>query len=95
MSALPRITDIVIDDQGFRNLPDTPPCACARDVDVALRRGGFIMVHQRGSHRYYASPVTDNVITTVPMHAGDLKRPLLKKIIRDIRLSEAAFRKLL
>jgi predicted RNA binding protein YcfA (HicA-like mRNA interferase family) len=71
------------------------PACTARDIDAALRRGGFIMVHQRGSHRYYTSPVTGEVITTVPMHSGDLKRSLLKKIIRDTGLSEEEFRKLL
>jgi predicted RNase H-like HicB family nuclease len=34
------------------------PSCTARDVDRALKRGGFTVVHQRGSHRYYASPIT-------------------------------------
>ena len=67
----------------------------ARDVDRALQRGGFKVVHQRGSHRYYASPKTGKVVTSVPMHPGDLKRPLLKKIIRDAGLTEDEFRGLL
>jgi len=71
------------------------PACTARDVDAALRRGGFILVHQKGSHCYYASPVTGNIVTTVPMHPGDLKRSLLKKIIRDIGLTQDEFRKLL
>ncbi len=71
------------------------PACTARDVDAALKRGGFNMIHQRGSHRYYASPATGDVVTTVPMHPGDLKRSLLKKIIRDIGLTEDQFRKLL
>ena len=56
---------------------------------------GFIMVHQRGSHRYYTSPATGDVVTTVPIHSGDLKRSLLKKIIRDIGLTDDEFRRLL
>ena len=71
------------------------PACTAREVDAALKRGGFVMIHQRGSHRYYARPRSGDVVTTVPMHPGDLKRSLLKKIIRDIGLSEAEFRKLL
>jgi predicted RNA binding protein YcfA (HicA-like mRNA interferase family) len=71
------------------------PSCTARDVDGALRRGGFVLVHQRGSHRYYASPKTGKIVTAVPMHPGDVKRPLLKKIIRDAGLTEEEFRKLL
>jgi predicted RNA binding protein YcfA (HicA-like mRNA interferase family) len=71
------------------------PSCSAQDVDRALKRGGFKVVHQKGSHRYYASPVTGNIVTCVPMHAGDVKRPLLKKIIRDAGLTEDEFRKLL
>jgi predicted RNA binding protein YcfA (HicA-like mRNA interferase family) len=71
------------------------PSCTARDVDRALKRGGFTVAHQRGSHRYYASPRTDKIATTVPMHPGDIKRPLLKKIIQDAGLTEDEFRKLL
>jgi predicted RNA binding protein YcfA (HicA-like mRNA interferase family) len=71
------------------------PNLTAREVDRALQRGGFKLVHQRGSHRYYASPTTGKIVTAVPMHPGDLKRPLLKKIIRDAGLTEEQFRKLL
>ena len=53
------------------------------------------MVHQRGSHRYYASPHTGKIVTSVPMHPGDLKRPLLKKIIQAAGLTEDEFGKLL
>jgi predicted RNA binding protein YcfA (HicA-like mRNA interferase family) len=71
------------------------PSCTARDVDAALRRGGFRFVHQKGSHCYYASPDTGKVVTTIPMHPGDVKRSLLKKIIRDIGMTEDEFRELL
>jgi predicted RNA binding protein YcfA (HicA-like mRNA interferase family) len=71
------------------------PTCTARDVDRALRRGGFTAMHQRGSHRYYASPRTGKIVTVVPMHPGDIKRPLLKKIIQDTGLTEDQFRDLL
>ena len=35
------------------------------------------------------------IVTAVPMHPGDLKRPLLKKIIQDAGLTEDEFRALL
>ena len=71
------------------------PSCTARDVDAALRQGGFVLVHQRGSHRYHSSPVTGKIVTAVPTHPGDLKRSLLKKIIRDAGLTDDEFRKLL
>jgi predicted RNA binding protein YcfA (HicA-like mRNA interferase family) len=71
------------------------PSCTARDVDRALKRGGFSVVHQRCSHRYYASPRTGKIATTVPMHPGDIKRSLLKKIIQDAGLTEDEFRELL
>jgi predicted RNA binding protein YcfA (HicA-like mRNA interferase family) len=71
------------------------PSCTARDVDRALKRAGFIVAHQRGSHRYYASPHTGKIVTAVPMHPGDIKRPLLKKIIQDTGLSEDEFHELL
>ena len=58
-------------------------------------RGGFVVVHQKGSHRYYANALTGRVVTCVPMHTGDIKRPLLKKIIQDVGLTEDEFRELL
>lgn len=71
------------------------PACTARDVDRALKRGGFTVVHQKGSHRYYASPLTGRIVTAVPMHPGDIKRPLLKKIIQDTGLTEDEFGALL
>jgi predicted RNA binding protein YcfA (HicA-like mRNA interferase family) len=69
---------------------------CAvHDVDRALRKEGFVVAHQKGSHRYYAEPVTGRILTTVPMHPGDLPRWLLKRIIKDVGLSEDEFRDLL
>ncbi len=71
------------------------PSCTAHDVDRALRKEGFVAAHQKGSHRYYAEPVTGRIITTVAMHAGDLPRWLLKQINKDVGLTEAEFRELL
>jgi predicted RNA binding protein YcfA (HicA-like mRNA interferase family) len=71
------------------------PACTARDVDRALKRGGFVVAHQKGSHRYYANALTGKLATCVPMHPGDIKRPLLKKIIQDVGLTEDEFRELL
>lgn len=74
---------------------DRLPVCTSREVDRALKRGGFVVAHQRGSHRYYASPRTGKIVTAVPMHPGDISRSLLRKIIRDAGLTEDEFRALL
>ena len=71
------------------------PSCTAHDVDRVLTRQGFIVTHQKGSHRYYKSPHTGKIVTSIPMHPGDLNRSLLKKILKQVGLGEAEFRKLL
>jgi len=71
------------------------PSCTAKEVAKALERYGLIAVHQKGSHRYFADPRTGDVVTTVPMHVGDISRSLLKKIIKDVGLDEEAFREFL
>ena len=47
---------------------DRLPSCTARDVDRALKRGGFRVVHQKGTHRYYtllvgaAAPISLQII---------------------------------
>jgi predicted RNA binding protein YcfA (HicA-like mRNA interferase family) len=65
------------------------PSCTAHNVDRVLTREGFLVTHQRGSHRYYRSP------STGPMHPGDLNRNLLKKIPKQVGWTEEQFRKLL
>jgi len=46
---------------------------------------GFLLVRQKGSHRFYRHP--DGRTTVVPMHARDLDRSLIRKILTDIDIS--------
>jgi predicted RNA binding protein YcfA (HicA-like mRNA interferase family) len=71
------------------------PSCTAHDIDRVLTPQGFVVAHQKGSHRYYKSPVTDKIVTAVPMHPGDLNRSLLKKILKQVGWSEEEFRQLL
>jgi predicted RNA binding protein YcfA (HicA-like mRNA interferase family) len=71
------------------------PLCTAHDVDRLLTRQGFIVTHQKGGHRYYKSPITGIIVTSVPVHPGDLKRSLLKKSLKQVGWSEDEFRKLL
>ena len=70
------------------------PSLTAREVVRALERAGFILQRQKGSHAAFRHPQTKRM-TVVPMHAGDVKRPLLKLIIAQTGLSEEEFRALL
>lgn len=66
----------------------------ARKIIRALHRAGFISTGQKGSHRYFWNPVSQ-CTTAVPLHSGDLRRSLMKAIIRQAGLSEDEFRKYL
>jgi len=46
---------------------------------------GFVAVRQRGSHKFYRHD--DGRTTVIPMHAKDLDRSLIRKILRDIEMS--------
>ena len=55
-------------------------------ADKLLRDLGFQAIRQKGSHVFYRHP--DGRTTTVPNHPGrDLARPLLREILREIKLS--------
>ena len=70
------------------------PTLNARQVIQALERGGFYRGHQRGSHLILYHPITERM-TTVPIHPGDLRRGLLRQIIKQAGLTERTFRPLL
>jgi len=66
----------------------------ASDIEKVLRKLGYVLHHQRGSHRYY---VKNSKIITVPVHKGKtLGKGLANKIItRDIGISVDEFFNLL
>ncbi|MDJ0449359.1 type II toxin-antitoxin system HicA family toxin [Methylocystis sp. JR02] len=70
------------------------PSLDAKEVDRALERAGFVFQRQKGSHATYRHPETKRT-TVVPMHSGDIKRPLLKLIIEQTGMTEEEFRSLL
>jgi predicted RNA binding protein YcfA (HicA-like mRNA interferase family) len=50
----------------------------------------FVLIRQKGSHAFYKHP--DGRYTTLPHHPGrDLGRPLIHKILREIKLSPDGF----
>ena len=46
---------------------------------------GFVAIRQRGSHNFYRH--NDGRTSVVPMHAGDLDRSLIRKILKDIDIT--------
>ena len=47
---------------------------------------GFVKARQKGSHAFYRHP--GGRTTTIPFHIGkDLHRPLLRKILNEIKIS--------
>jgi len=59
----------------------------ARKMEKLLLKLGFQRVRQKGSHVFYRHP--DGRTTTVPHHRGrDLARPLIKDILKEIKLSD-------
>jgi predicted RNA binding protein YcfA (HicA-like mRNA interferase family) len=70
------------------------PTITPRDMVRALKRAGFVEHHQKGSHLYLWHPERQRM-TTVAMHAKDLKRSLMKVILDQAGLTEDELRKLL
>lgn len=71
-----------------------PPVCRAREALAALRRAGFSVDHQTGSHAILYKPGHPNPVT-VPVHSGDLKSGTLRRIIKDAGLTIEEFRELL
>ena len=67
-------------------LPNLTP----RKLLRALKRAGFVEGEQKGSHLYLSHPLS-KVSTSLPMHGKDMKRRLMKEIIRQAGMTEAEF----
>ena len=69
------------------------PLLSAREVSQAMKRLGFALKRQEGSHMFFEHP--DGRTTVIPNHPGeDLDRGLLNKIIKhDIQISREEFLK--
>ena len=68
------------------------PLLSVKQLLNILVKLGFKVIRQHGSHIFLKHP--DGRTTTVPNHPGkDIKRSLLRKILRDIELSRKEFEK--
>lgn len=57
-----------------------------------LKRLGFQEIRQAGSHKFFSRK--DGRNTIIPMHSKDLKRGLIKGILKDIGLSDEEYEKI-
>ena len=70
---------------------DRLPTVKVRAVIRALLRAGFYVHHQTGSHMRLIYRLNTKRKITVPVHAGDLPRSLLKSILKQAKLSLKEF----
>ncbi|HEX04466.1 MAG TPA: addiction module toxin, HicA family [Bacteroidetes bacterium] len=69
------------------------PTLSAKKTIRALKKAGFSVTGQKGSHIYLGN--SDGRYTTVPNHAGDISRGLLFSILDQAGLTPEEFHKLL
>lgn len=65
----------------------------AKEVVRILQKLGFVEKRQTGSHLIMYSSKLKKIIP-VPMHAKDIKKGLLKSIIKQAESTEEEFRKI-
>lgn len=66
------------------------PSYKTKKVVNKLESLGFVFVRQRGSHAFYRNLQTGKT-TVVPIHAKEIGRGLLRKIINDCDISVEDF----
>ncbi len=66
------------------------PVVPTREVIRYLKKQGFVLLRQKGSHKFFRHP--DGRTATVPDHKGeDLGKGLMLKILKDIEVSQQDF----
>ena len=57
-----------------------------------VERQGFVRIRQSGSHAIFRHP--DGRFTSIPIHRKTTGKGLLRKILRDIKISPQEFKEL-
>ena len=66
------------------------PLLSSKELCRFLEKEGFVLIRQKGSHRFYRHP--DGRMTVVPVHSNkDIKRTLLRIILNEIRMTREEF----
>ncbi|OLN31765.1 type II toxin-antitoxin system HicA family toxin [Desulfosporosinus metallidurans] len=61
----------------------------SKEMVAILKRLGFDEIRQTGSHKFFSRQ--DGRNTVLPMHSKDLKRGLIKAILKDIGISDEEY----
>ena len=69
------------------------PTVTAGKAIRAFKKHGFGVIGQKGSHVHLKN--NSGIHLIIPDHAGDIKRPLLKALVKQAGLSEEEFRQAL
>jgi predicted RNA binding protein YcfA (HicA-like mRNA interferase family) len=69
------------------------PSLSWQQVVKALKRAGFVLDRQKGSHMVYYHPETNHTVV-VPRHRT-IKTGTLRELLREANFSQEEFRKLL
>ncbi len=70
------------------------PALTGKEIISLLKKIGFNVERQRGSHVFLRHP--DSRTTIVPVHSGETIGPgLLSKILRDVEMTKDDFLKIL
>lgn len=70
------------------------PSLTGKQVISALKKAGFVVERQKGSHVFLRHP--DGRATVVPAHTGEVIGPgLMSKILRDVELARVELLKFL
>ena len=69
------------------------PILTARQILLLLLKAGFKIIGQKGSHIRLEHPITGKQ-TTVAMHARDLSRSLITRILKQAGISVQEFLRL-
>ncbi len=67
------------------------PVITAKEVLGALKRAGFYIHHQVGSHAQLKHPEKRHLRITIPIHSKDLNRTILMNILKQAELSVEEF----
>jgi len=70
------------------------PTVTAKQLAKALERAGWRLARVTGSHHHFVHPTKRRAVV-IPMHPGDLKRPLVAGVLKDAEITRDEFAKLL
>jgi predicted RNA binding protein YcfA (HicA-like mRNA interferase family) len=80
-------------DKWLKAMGQRLPRVCWKECDKTLRKDGWYEVRRAGDHHHYAHPSKPGLVT-IPERAT-LAMPLLKSILKQAKLSNEEFIRLL